>query len=70
MEEDIQNHSPTVMFRGTPCMYLKHKFEHYQFSGRKLKKNILRREGAVVNTTCNFINGGYFTLTFTLYINL
>ena len=19
MEEDIQNHSPTVMFRGTPC---------------------------------------------------
>ena len=20
MEEDIQNHSPTVMFRGTPCM--------------------------------------------------
>ena len=21
MEEDIQNHSPTVMFRGTPCIY-------------------------------------------------
>ena len=24
MEEDIQNYSPTVMFRGTPCVY---KFE-------------------------------------------
>ena len=70
MEEDIQNHSLTVMFRGTPCMYLKHKFEHYQFSGRKIKNPILRREGAFVNTTCNFINGEYFTLTFTLYINL
>ena len=23
MEEDIQNYSPTVMFRGTPCMYCK-----------------------------------------------
>jgi len=22
MEEDIQNYSPTVMFRGTPCIYL------------------------------------------------
>ena len=22
MEEDIQNYSQTVMFRGTPCMYL------------------------------------------------
>ena len=22
MEEDIQNHSRTVMFRGTPCMIL------------------------------------------------
>ena len=21
MEEDIQNYSPTVMFRGTPCIY-------------------------------------------------
>ena len=21
MEEDIQNHSPTVMFRGTPCTF-------------------------------------------------
>ena len=21
MEEDIQNHSPTVMFRGTPCIF-------------------------------------------------
>ena len=21
MEEDIQNHSPTVMFRWTPCIY-------------------------------------------------
>ncbi len=23
MEEDIQNYSPTVMFRGTPCMSTK-----------------------------------------------
>ena len=23
MEEDIQNYSPTVMFRGTPCMIKK-----------------------------------------------
>ena len=22
MEEDIQNYLPTVMFRGTPCIYL------------------------------------------------
>ena len=22
MEEDIQNHSPTVMFRGTPCILI------------------------------------------------
>ena len=22
MEEDIQNHSPTVMFRGTPCIII------------------------------------------------
>ena len=22
MEKDISNYSPTVMFRGTPCMYL------------------------------------------------
>ena len=22
MEEDIQNYSPTVMFRGTPCIYI------------------------------------------------
>ena len=22
MEEDIQNYSPTVMFRGTPCNFL------------------------------------------------
>ena len=22
MEEEIQNYSPTVMFRGTPCIYL------------------------------------------------
>ena len=25
MEEDIQNYSPTVMFRGTPCTSLKFK---------------------------------------------
>ena len=25
MEEDIQNHSPTVMFRGTPCSKPGHK---------------------------------------------
>ena len=26
MEEDIQNHSPIVMFRGTPCMTSKFSF--------------------------------------------
>ena len=25
MEEDIQNYSPTVMFRGTPCTYNSNK---------------------------------------------
>ena len=28
MEEDILNYSPTVMFLGTPCIYL---FQHFQF---------------------------------------
>ena len=26
MEEDIQNHSPTVMFRGTPCISVFYQF--------------------------------------------
>ena len=26
MEEDILNHSPTVMFRGTPCISLVNKY--------------------------------------------
>ena len=28
MEEDIQNHSPTVMFRGTPCSIHEKKFTY------------------------------------------
>ena len=27
MEEDIQNYSPTVMFRGTPCRLQGYRFE-------------------------------------------
>ena len=29
MEEDIQNHSPTVMFRGTPCILQKQIIFNY-----------------------------------------
>ena len=41
MEEDIQNHSPTVMFRGTPCIYsqVKGTIRPYFKNFKKERKN-------------------------------
>ena len=51
MEEDIQNHSPTVIFRGTPCttrLKIRMKF----LDNLKIRKHLANK----LRTSCSLIS--------------
>ena len=52
MEEDIQNHSPPVMFRGTPCILLTYR-RHFEIKDILI---VIRNHGVCKRYLKNVIN--------------
>ena len=64
MEEDIQNHSPTVMFRGTPCSIHEKKFT-YSILEKQLYSSSYRKHGDIIHdihTTDSLIRNSWHHL--------
>ena len=54
MEEDIQNHSPTVMFRGTPCKLLYVLSMLYKNCKKKSFVLLTEPTGDILQTTLRY----------------
>jgi len=72
MEEDIENYSPTVMFRGTPCIFPSYQRFLLTASGNcpigQFTKTTLKKKFSIVSSS--FINFTTVLMTFFVLIFL